>query len=485
MKVLFVYSLDSVRTSRKPLRSWSCMQHGISYISSLLRIHGHQTSLVVLGSNQYRRSVQLLKASMDEFNPGLVCCTAVYSQYHFIEEMARFTKMHRPGTYVIAGGVHATLQPEEVVAGPFDAVCIGEGEFPVLELCHQLASRQTPQGIANLWIKSSDGSVEKNPPRALIPDLDVLPFPDHEMWRPWIEDRDGDEMTVFGGRGCPYDCTYCSNHALRKVAAGNYVRTRTPEDILREVVFLYENYPCRKIYLEIETLDCNKQWTMQLCHNLAEFNASIPDPLSYGSNYRINPHTIDENLFAALEKANFRELNIGLESGSERVRREVLKRHYTNEDVLTVVALARRHGMRVFIYNMIGLPGESLHDHKETVRLNRQCQPDGHHTGIFFPYPGTELHATCVQSGLITGSSYVRMERRQPVMDLPTFSRSQIRRAYVWFNYHVYRGYRPLWNLLIHAAQVKIDSNPMARFLFQKAAHALAAVCRAPKKRHT
>jgi len=467
MKILFIYSLDDIHPSLKPLRTWSSMQFGISYISSLLKIHGYQTRLLVLASNYYKDSIRQLATCLEDFNPDLICFTAVFSQYQFIEKMARFVKTQRPDRYLILGGVYATLQPEEVISGPFDAICIGEGEYPVLELCQQLESRQAPHAIANLWIKTADGDIEKNQPREFIQDLDRLPFPDHAMWEPWIHDRNDDEMVILGGRGCPYDCTYCSNHALRKAAEGSYVRMRSPDNILGEVEFLYRNYPHRRFFFELETLDCYKNWTTELCSKLAAFNAAVPDPVSFGSNYRINPHTIDENLFSSLETANFKDINIGLESGSERIRRDVLKRNYTNDDFLKVVSLARKHGLKIFLYNMIGLPGESLDEHRETVQLNRRVQPDGHYTGIFYPYPGTALYTTCIEKGLIQKASLVRMERKQPVMALPNFSKAQIRSAYTWFNYHVYKGHKPVWHILTQVALVKITSSPMVNSLFK------------------
>lgn len=470
MKILFVYSLDDVNPSRRKTLKWSNVPLGISYISSALTANGHETSAVVLGSSYYDDSMKLLATCLEEFSPDLICFTAVFSQYFFIEKIARQVKSQWPDTYLAIGGVHATLRPEEVISGPFDAVCIGEGEYPTVELSRQLESQKQPQAIANLWIKLRNGELEKNPPRNFMQNLDELPFPDLHMWKPWVADTFDDGLTILGGRGCPYECTYCCNSALSKTAGGRYVRTRSPENILKEVSCLHEQFPGNKeIFIEIETLDCNKPWTMDLCTKLENFNSRISEPVIYGSNYRINPHTIDANIFSALEKANFKYINIGLESGNERVRRDILNRSYSNDDFLKTVSLARKHKLKVYIYNMIGLPGESLEDHKETVKLNRQCQPDGHYTGIFYPYPGTDLYTTCIQSGLTGSSIPVHAERSQPIMGLPNFSKAQIRSAYIWFDYYIYRGYKPIWTILTQHTLNKMRTGRMIKYLVHKA----------------
>ena len=465
---MFIYSLDDIQSTLKPLRSWSDIQFGISYISSVLKAHGHQTRLLVLGRFKWKISIRLLKSSIEEFDPSLICFTATFSQYSFIERIARFTKNQWADKVLIIGGVHASLNPDEAINGPFDALCIGEGEYPTLELCNQLEGKETPHGIANLWIKSHDGEIERNEPRDFLQNLDMLPFPDREIWKPWMKTQLDAEFAVLLGRGCPYNCTYCSNHALRKVAHGKYTRFRSPDNILKEIDFLYNNYPLQRIYLEVETIAVNKTWAIELCSQLEAFNVTIDNSLYYSCNFRISSQPVDEKLFIAFKKANFYKINIGLESGSEKIRREVLKRNYSNNDFLNVVSTARKYGLSIYVFNMIGLPGESLNDHIETVLLNRQCQPDGHYTGIFFPYPGTELYNTCIKQGLLKGSVNTQVERSQAIIELPNFTKAQIQRAYTWFNCRVYKGYKPLWVILIQVIITKVRSNSTTNFLFRQ-----------------
>ncbi|MBW8015812.1 MAG: radical SAM protein [Planctomycetes bacterium] len=470
MKILFVYSFEDAQSVSKPIRSWSDIQFGISYISSVLKTHGHQTQLLVLGSNnRWRNNEKLVRTAIEEFGPQIICFTAVASQYTFIKKTAGFIKNQWPDNFLVIGGVHATLNPSEVLSDFFDALCIGEGEHPMVELCAQLEKEHFPREIANLWIKSRNGSVEKNPTRPFLEKLDSLPFPDRAMWKPWMKEQVGAGLSVLLGRGCPYSCTYCCNHAIKKVATGKYIRTRSPKNIIEEIAFLHDEFPAQKqIYFEVESIALDKPWLIDLLAKLEEFNSTIDNSISYGGNFRISSQSIDENIFILLEKANFYKINIGLEAGSERVRREVLKRNYSNKNFLDVVSMARKHGLKVWVFNMIGLPEETYDDHMETVSLNRQCQPDAHYTGIFFPYPGTELYNTCIEKGFINSASDIRMERIHAVIDSPNFTKKQIQNSHIRFNYRVYKGHRPLWKILIQTVMVKVYFNSTANFLFRR-----------------
>ena len=470
MKVMFIYSLEDVQGLLKPLQSWSTIQLGISYISSVLKAEGHQTQLVVLGSNnRWQDNIKLLSTYMGEFDPQLVCLTSVASQYPFIKKISSVIKSQWPDKYLILGGAHATLNPSEVINNFFDSICIGEGEYPILELCRQLETKTIPHGIANLWIKSPSGSIEMNSSRPFLQDIDSLPFPDRIMWTPWMKEQPETELSVLLGRGCPYECTYCCNHALKKVATGNYVRFRSPENILKEIAYLHSTYPAQsKIFFEVESIALNKAWLMEFCDQLEAFNATIDSFISYRSNFRISPQSKDEKIFSALKKANFSRINIGLESGSTRVRKEILNRNYSNEDFLEITSMARNAGLQFSVFNMIGLPGETYDEHMETVSLNRQCQPDKHYTGIFFPYPGTELYDMCVREGFIKTPPNHRLERSRAVMDYPHFSKYQIQKAFTWFNYHVYKGHRSLLWILMMTIIVKIRSHIVLNLLFYR-----------------
>ena len=468
MNILFIHSLDDMLSPSHPLRSPAQMQFGISYISSVLKKHGHDTKLIVLSRMLGQNNIKRIEKSLAEFSPRLICFTAVYTEYRLIKNLAKYIKSRYPDIFLLAGGPHISLNPGECITDSFDALCVGEGEYPALELVSQLDNGKQPSAIPNLWIKRAS-LFEKNPARAFLQDLDSLPFPDRHMWNEWIEEMPGSATAVLLGRGCPFNCSYCSNHSLRNLAGGSYVRFRSPRNIVEEIKEITNQSPDEKnIYLEVETIAANKEWTLELCSQLELLNASLKQPITYSTNLRITPNLNIEYLFAAFKKSNFTMLKIGLESGSETIRREILKRNYSNDDVIETVSLARKYGLKVFFYNLIGIPGETLKDFKETIRINRVCMPDISIPHVFFPYPGTELYNLCKKLKLLPKVLDTDLERCKATLDLKGFSKKQIQDSYVWFDYDVYKGHKPMYKILFKVLISRLISNTFLHNIYRK-----------------
>ena len=444
MNILFVYTVSyAPPPPAKPLIDWTEVSFGISYIASVLERAGHKIQLVVLRREQFESDIDRV---LQDFQPRLLCFTPVATEYSFVEKIAQYFRDTIPQAYYIIGGPHASLQPMEVLKGPFNAVCIGEGEDAVVELVKFLEKEKQPTLIPNLWIKQGN-SIERNATRPLIQQLDEIPFPHREMWRPWVDSNIKHSLLL--GRGCPFTCTYCCNHALRKLAAGKYVRFRSPSQVLEEVHWLCEKFPdISEIYFEVETITAKPKWGIELADLLEKFNASRPTPLKFGVNVSVLRKKRLDKLFEALSHAGFSYINVGIESGSERVRQDILRRNYTNEDLITACEDARRVGLSVNAYNLIGLPGETPEDFQQTIEINRKCLPDENRLSIFYPYPGTDLHKVCVERDLKLQHQEDNAERFRASLGLPEFPNRKIEHYFRWFDFLVYKGKRPLATLL-------------------------------------
>ncbi len=467
MNIVCVYSLTAYSTN-KPLYSPGEIPFGISYIATVLKLNGDNVRLAVFTpSSSIQNEVEKI---ITEFKPDLLCLTAVSSQIPIIKEIGRAVKSIDPSIGIIMGGVHATLNPEETIGFDFvDAICLGEGEEAVVEYVRQLAAGKRPSQILNLWLKGADtGQVERNALRPFTEDLDSLPSIDRGMWEEHITHSKNMLRTVLIGRGCPNKCTYCSNHVLAKVTKGKYVRFRSPENIISEIRNLVGKEPdCREVFLEIETLGVNLNYTFKLLSDLADFNKTLAMPLVFSTNLALTHKIIDNSdLLKAFKAANFEFVMIGLESGSERIRKEVLFRpYYANDDIINFCRLAREYDLKTYLNVLIGLPGETRKDFEDTIDCVRKCKPTmGIAINIFFPYPGTKLFNVCKEKNLLKADAMTTIsERTSSFLNLPSFQSWQIKKEYILFYYKIYKGYRPWTDIISKTFSYCIGAFPLLR----------------------
>jgi anaerobic magnesium-protoporphyrin IX monomethyl ester cyclase len=300
-----------------------------------------------------------------------------------------------------------------------------------LELVSQLGQDRSPSNIQNLWIKNAIG-IEKNATRPFLERLDTLPLPDRQMWIEWTRYPEKRPVMLIA-RGCPFQCTYCCNHKLALLAEGVYTRFRSPQNIIYELEEYLKEYPqTNEIYFENETIAVDLKYAMDLCSSIEKYSKNIRIP-TFSINLRITPNRDYQSLFQALQRANFKEVRIGLESGSEKVRQEILNRNYSNDNIINAVNTAKSYGIRVALYVMVGLPGETRADFQQTIDVLRKCQPNRILISIFYPYPGTELAYTCEKKNLMdlrVNKDIVR-ERVQPILNSPDFTSKQVLRSYI------------------------------------------------------
>lgn len=434
--------MEGYLSSEKPISSFTEVQFGISYIATVLKKAGHQVELLVLTEDSDLETV--VGEFIKSFNPRMFCLNVVATRFPFMIRTAKLIKNVDRSIYTAIGGAHAIINPGDVMSeGCFDAVCTGEGEESIVALAQMLEKGSRPSNIPNFWfLKDEKGNPEKNPNSSFISDLDKLPVIDRGIWKRWILNHDVHSLLL--GRGCPFKCTYCSNHIIAHSSDGKYVRFRSFDNVIGELKEMVSEFPnLTKVYFEVETFGANLKYALGLCDALSDFNKTLEKPLGYGINLAVTKKiSTNKELLQAMKKANFEWVNIGLESGSSRIRREILKRpDYENGDLIYFSTMARELGIRTTVYILMGIPTETLEEFRETIECARACDPSDSFISIFYPYPGTELHELALKQGLISKETINHhAERKVAILDLPGFSKRRIRYEFVLANYRIYKG---------------------------------------------
>jgi radical SAM superfamily enzyme YgiQ (UPF0313 family) len=330
------------------------------------------------------------------------------------------------GLPCVFGGIHAILDPEEVIAQPFvDVVCVGEGEEAMVEWCAAREAGRDGRGIRNLWVRLADGAIERNAMRPLIEDLDALPIDDRAMWDHDAILRDALwEVGVMGGRGCPYDCSYCANSA-RRVAyrgLGRFVRMCSPEKMIAMVAHLAPRISFRKIFFEDDIFTMDHDWVRR-------FGELYRARFTFPFKVYIHVQTVTREILRTLKDAGCYMVMAGVEAGDEALRREVLNRAMSNDDLVRVFRWCDEIGLQTWTFNMVGFPGETEDTIRALLDLHRALRPNGAQCSIFYPYPGTRLHRRCVEEGLL-GDEGRPTYFEKSILRIPTVSRERLEEVF-------------------------------------------------------
>ncbi len=367
---------------------------GIMSLSSTLKAAGHEVDLAVAAHHDPLEAVRT-------FRPDVVAYSVITGSQRYYLDLNRRIKAERPDLFSVFGGPHPTFFPEMVTEEGVDGICRGEGEGALAELVDVLAEGgpEAVLGVAN-WSFHRDGETVHNPVRPYIHDLDSLPFPDRAL----VYERDPVSARskikhFLAGRGCPYNCTYCFNHALGEIyrGKGKRFRMRSVDHVIEEVRWVRDHYPLEFVVFVDDTFVLSRTW-------LAEFAEKFPREIGLPFFCNTRANLVTEEQVRLLKAAGCHSVSMGIEAGSDRIRNGLLKRNMSKEQILEAARLLREGGLHFTTTNMIGLPTTTLDDDFETLDLNIQIRPSYAHVFIFQPYPRTELGEFTREHGWMVGT---------------------------------------------------------------------------------
>ncbi len=382
-RILFVSNLLIEFSNYEPL--------GILYLSASLKKYGHATCFA------NSRLAEVQKAVM-EFKPHIIAYSITTGMHKELLDLNRRLKKNS-SFFALFGGPHTTFFPETIKEEGVDGVCIGEGEEAVADLANHMEKDEDISNIENLWIKQG-GEIFRNPVRKLIQDLDSIPFPDRQLiYDRFRDSRDNKIKFFISNRGCPFKCTYCFNHYFDAIykGKGKIVRIRSVDNVIKEIVQVKQKYALGFLKFVNDIFFFKNEW-------IREFAEKYPGKIGLPFYAIVRANMITPERVRYMKRAGCHSVAMGLESGNERIRSEVLKIRMSNDQIIEACKMLKSGGIRVFTQNMIGLPTESLDNAFETLELNKKCRPDYAWVSLYSPYPNTVLGEKAKDMGLFDGN---------------------------------------------------------------------------------
>ncbi len=415
MKITFVYP-DFFQYSDDNYMAEGRIYLGIGYLSAYLKREGHITSLIHLVRPV---SEEEFAARLAEESPDLLAFSSTTHMFRHVAKWTEWAKRHAD-VLTICGGAHPTIDPEGALAGSqLDIVCRGEGEEALAELAAALDEQRPYDDIASLWVRRGE-DIRRNPVRPLIEDLDSLPYPDRDIFNP--EDfceQQHERGTLMASRGCPYDCSYCSNHVQKSIYPnkGKYVRFRSVDNVMgevQEIIAADRSKRLRYIRFDDDILTIHRDWFRELAQRYGR-EVELP----FICNSRVN--LLDEELVELFAGAGCSVICMGIESGNPELRRQVLNRKMSNDSVIEAFRLCRRLGIKTVSSNMVALPHENLDSLLDTIRLNALARPNCMQVSTYHPYPNTRLWQICEEAGYLSGRHVDTIFDGRSALDSPDF----------------------------------------------------------------
>ena len=393
---------------------------GLAYIASSLRSAGHDVSVldaVALAPNQVtqgaRSQLYALGLTAEEIveridpTANMIGITNLWSfSWPLVRDILQKIHEAHPQIPIFAGGEHFTgLAEFSIEQSPVDYIVLGEGEEGAVELLAALESGVTDlTQIDGLVFRGEDGKPVRSPnARARRRDVDQIPWPAWDLFdidtyneHDYVNGiKTGKTIPILATRGCPYQCTYCSNPSMWTTRW----YAREPKDVVDEMQYYRDHYGATNFPFQDLTAILKKQWILDFCKELLERDLNVTWQFPSGTRCEV----IDDEVADLLYRTNGRSLALAPESGSERTRK-LIKKQMKTESLLNAVRASVRHRLNVTAFIVIGFPHDLPEDLKLTRKLARKLAVAGIDdiaVGFFFPIPNTQLYHELIEQGRI------------------------------------------------------------------------------------
>ncbi|MBF0186369.1 MAG: radical SAM protein [Magnetococcales bacterium] len=385
-------------------RQWLWFTPAVPMLTPVLQQYGLEVEILEANIDNLTRDQ--VKERIRAFQPDIVGITNMSLEYwRQGHHAAQLAKEVDPAIITIMGGVHATTLPEKVMEDiNIDHVILSEGEARLPKFLDIL---QTPErdfsqmdGIGY----RVGGSVVIRPPEGYIEDLDALPLPDYTLFN-WQKVMCSEQKSAVGlgskrqpvgliltSRGCRFRCCFCAS----PVISGRGVRLRSADSVLQEIDMLVQSYGIKELIFTDDEMYADRNRVVAILEGLKARNYDL-----IWKNLNQSAWSLDYDLLKLMKETGCYQVIVSPESGSERVLREIIRKPGNKQKIKQVAQWCRELGIEVDADFVIGFPGETWQEIRETCAFAEELDVDQIKFAIATPFPGTELFQTAVEGGYL------------------------------------------------------------------------------------
>ena len=331
---------------------------------------GHQVKVINLSSYVWDRVEEVI-AKLDAELWGMSCWTANRRGVKLVSEVI---KRRHPNAHVAVGGPHATPLGTELLRDytHVDTVCLGESDVTFLEIVDRLTKGEDLRGIKGTVYRDGDAIVEA-PERKTVAVLDDLASP-HDYF---------DTHIMMTSRGCAWSCTFCG----AETTWGRGFRANSIEYVLDAMAKVTARLPVKMIQIKDDTFTTQKKRVLELCQQMSARKMGF----FWSCDTRVD--LLSDELLREMRLAGCQRLSLGVESGSQAIL-DGIEKKITPDEIIASTELAKKYGIKVRYFMMLGNRGETRETFAETLRFLERAKPHEYVFSCLSIYPGTkDFHA--------------------------------------------------------------------------------------------
>jgi anaerobic magnesium-protoporphyrin IX monomethyl ester cyclase len=390
-------------------------------------------NLEELDESKYRvgLSAEAIVQRITKFKPDIVAIEIPFSGWSKTAfEVVYIVKKVNTGIVVVLFGLHPSSRPEACLENiNVDFVVIGEPENTVSDLVEALEmGKHDFKNIAGLGFREN-GKALLNAKRAIIENLDSLPFPARHLLpmdvyaqavkqNPLRGEIHKPYTIVITSRGCPYNCVFCSNC----IVWGKQWRPRSPKNVVDELEQIIKTFSIEQVDFSDDNMTLDKQRMVEICDLIVKRGLSFEWFTPNG----IRADSLDETLLRKMKAAGCKKIRIAPESGVQRIVNDVIKKNQDLKSVEKAVVLCKKVGIKVGCFFVIGLIGETKADIEKTIEFAYKLRDLGADTFIFsiaMPLYGTAFYEQAKENGFLRdGFCDFALAATEPQVETPEWS---------------------------------------------------------------